>query len=343
MLVAAGAGLTGLRLAIAKDNGDERLPVLAAPGWLAFRLPSSPGQVTLRAPVFRPSDLDGSPDRRELGFAVTGIDVVMQGGLRHFAAGSQAFGAGFHPLDGSGVRWTGGEAVLPEAMFAGLNRPSVLVVRGFGAPGTAIGHSHHGAFLCGDTWPADGHVERQMRRVLMPFLDGAMVGQEEMLPPDHRGHHERNLAARRLRLEAALQGRSGGAVLFGRSSGAQVATLHAREADVAAVVCLGYPFHGPGRQPEPERYAHLASIATPTLIIQGRDDPYGNAADLLDIPLSEHVEWHLVDGAHEFLLGEAGWQAVGRRVLLFLAEVAQQAADQAREAARAAATASATA
>ena len=91
------------------------------------------------------------------------------------------------------------------------------------------------------------------------------------------------------------------------------------------MVCLGFPFHAPGRVPEPERYAHLATTQTPTLIIQGRDDPYGNAEDLRDIPLSEHVEWHLTDGGHEFLIGETGWQTVGRLVLLFLARVAEEA------------------
>ena len=343
MLDSAGVGHAELRLAVARDRGAERLPALSAPGWLAFPLPRAPGEVRLRAPVFRPCDLGPSADRRELGFAVMGIDIVTAGGRRHFGAGSPAFGDGFHRRDDEGWRWTGGEAVLPAAMFAGLDRPSVLVVRGFGAPGTQIAHSHHGAFLAGDSWPADEHVEAQLRRVLVPFLEGATVGQAEMLAPDHRGHHERNLAARQQRLAAALEGRAGSTVLFGRSSGARVATLHARQAEVSAVVCLGYPFHGPGRQPEPERYAHLASIATPTLIIQGRDDPYGNAADLREIPLSEHVEWHLVDGAHEFLLGEAGWQAAGRLVLLFLAEAAQRAADQAREAANAASMAAATA
>ena len=339
MLGSVGAGATSLSLAVERDGGAERLPALSAPGWLAFALPPAPGEVVLRAPVFRPCDLGPSADRRELGFAVAGIDIVTAGGRRHFSAGSPSFGRGFHPQDAGGWRWTGGEAVLPAAMFAGLDRASVLVVRGFGAPGTEVAHSHRGAFLGGDSWPADDYVETHLRRILAPFLEGTAVGQAEMLPPDHRGHHERKLAARRQRLAAALEGKPGGAVLFGRSSGARVATLHAREAEVEAVVCLGYPFHAPGRVPEPERHTHLATIATPTLILQGRDDPYGNAADLRDIALSEHVEWHLVEGEHAFLLDEAGWQAVGRRVLLFLTRVA----DQAREATRAAAIASATA
>lgn len=348
MLVAAGAGHAALCLVMARDRGAERLPALSAPGWLAFTLPPAPGEVVLRAPVFRPCDLGPSADRRELGFAVTGIAIVTAGGRRHFSAGSASFGRGFHPQDTGGWRWTGGEAVLPAAMFAGLDRPSVLVVRGFGAPGTAIANSHHGAFLGGDSWPADDYVETHLRRVLAPFLEGAVVGQADMLPPDHRGHHERNLAARQQRLAAALAGRAGGKVVFGRSSGARVATLHARQVhgtpdEVAAVVCLGFPFHAPGRVPEPERHAHLATIQTPTLIIQGRDDPYGNADDLLEVPLSENVEWHLVDGAHEFLLDEAGWQAVGRRVLLFLAQVAHRHADQARDASAAVTIASATA
>ncbi len=334
----AEARQSGLRLVTERDRGVERLPALSAPGWLAFALPPSPGEVVLRAEVFRPCDLGASADRRELGFAVTQIEILTPGARRYFSAGSPAFGAGFHPQDAGGWRWTGREAVLPAAMFAGLDRASVLVIRGFGRPGTEIAPSHHGAFLCGDSWPADDHVERHVRRIVAPFLEGTMTGQEDMLPPDHRGHHERNLAARRQRLQAALAGRAGGAVLFGRSSGARVATLQARQGGVEAVVCLGYPFHAPGRVAEPERHAHLATIETPTLIIQGRDDPYGNAGDLRDIALSEHVEWHLVEGAHEFLLDEAGWQAVGRRILLFLARVA----DQARES-RAAAMASATA
>ena len=325
MLVTAEGGRDGLRLAAAREGGADRPPVLRAPGWVAFALPPSPGELVLRAPVFRPCDLGVSADRRELGFAVTGIDIVTAGARRHFGAGSAAFGAGFLPREAGGWRWTGGEAVLPAAMFAGVDRPSVLVVRGFGAPGTEIAPSHHGAFLGGDSWPADDHVERHLRRVLAPFLEGTLVGQADMLPPDHRGHHERNLAARQQRLAATLAGRAGEAVLFGRSSGARVATLHALKARVGAVVCLGFPFHAPGRVPEPERHAHLATIQTPTLLIQGRNDPYGNADDLLDVPLSEHVEWHVVEGAHEFLLDEAGWHAIGRRVLLFLAGAAERA------------------
>ncbi len=337
MLVSAGAGRRGLRLVTSRSRGAERLPVLSAPGWLAFALPPSPGEVVLRATTFRPCDHGPSADRRELGFAVTGIDIVTAGGRRHFDAGSAAFGPGFHPQESNGWRWTGAEAVLPAAMFEGLNRESVLVVRGYGAPGTEIAPSHHGAFLCGDSWPADDYVETHLCRVLAPFLAGTMVGQADMLPPDHRGHHERNLASRQQRLAMALQGQAGGTVLFGRSSGARVATLHARQAEVAAVVCLGFPFHAPGRVAEPERYAHLATIQTPTLIIQGRDDPYGNAEDLRDIPLSEHVEWHLTDGGHEFLIGETGWQMVGRRVLLFLARVAEEARIARAESAAAAA------
>lgn len=331
----ADGELAGLCLAVA---GAVVPPSLSAPGWLAFALPPQPGEVRLRAPVFRPCDHGISADRRELGFAVTALEIVTPCGRRHFAAGSTAFGDGFHAPEPGGWRWTGAEAVLPAAMFAGLDRPSLLVLRGFGPPGMTMCASHHGAFLCGDSWPADGHVERHVRRVLAPFLVGTMVGQAEMLPPDHRGHHERNLAARAQRLADALAGRAGGTVLFGRSSGARVATLHARMAEVAAVVCLGYPFHAPGRVAEPERHAHLATIATPTLILQGRDDPYGGEADLPGIALSPQVEVHWLDGGHEFLLDEAGWQAIGRRILVFLGGVADRAREQ-RAAAAALATA----
>ena len=49
--------------------------------------------------------------------------------------------------------------------------------------------------------------------------------------------------------------------------------LHAAGA-IAGLLCLGYPFHPPGK-PEQLRTAHLAALATPTLICQGTRDPFG--------------------------------------------------------------------
>ena len=54
----------------------------------------------------------------------------------------------------------------------------------------------------------------------------------------------------------------------GKSMGGRIASLVADDADVAGLVCLGYPFH-PTSKPEQLRTEHLKTIKTPTLIVQG--------------------------------------------------------------------------
>jgi len=86
----------------------------------------------------------------------------------------------------------------------------------------------------------------------------------------------------------------------GKSMGGRIASLIADEAGVAGVVCLGYPFHPPGK-PERTRIEHLVSLRTPTLIVQGERDPLGTREDLAGYALSAaiHVHW-LADGDHSF-------------------------------------------
>ena len=43
---------------------------------------------------------------------------------------------------------------------------------------------------------------------------------------------------------------------------------------VRGLVLLGYPLHPPG-QPDRPRIAHLPHLATPTLVVQGSEDPFG--------------------------------------------------------------------
>jgi uncharacterized protein len=64
-------------------------------------------------------------------------------------------------------------------------------------------------------------------------------------------------------------------LLFGgRSSGARVACRTSTEGQAAAVLCLAFPLHPPGR-PEKSRQDELASVTVPTLVIQGESDPFG--------------------------------------------------------------------
>ena len=90
----------------------------------------------------------------------------------------------------------------------------------------------------------------------------------------------------------------------GKSMGGRVASLIADDlytaGNLAGLICLGYPFHPPGK-PESLRTAHLEALRTPTLICQGTRDPFGTLDDVKAYKLSEKIvfEW-LEDGEHSF-------------------------------------------
>jgi uncharacterized protein len=96
---------------------------------------------------------------------------------------------------------------------------------------------------------------------------------------------------------------SGQLIIGGKSMGGRVASMVADElfaADrIAGLVCLGYPFHPPGK-PEQLRTAHLEQLRTPTLIFQGTRDPFGVLAEVSGYTLSPAIEvvW-LEDGDHD--------------------------------------------
>jgi predicted alpha/beta-hydrolase family hydrolase len=60
----------------------------------------------------------------------------------------------------------------------------------------------------------------------------------------------------------------------GRSSGARVACRTAAETSSAAVLCLAFPLHPPGR-PEKSRLDELDAVTVPTLVVQGESDAFG--------------------------------------------------------------------
>jgi len=70
-----------------------------------------------------------------------------------------------------------------------------------------------------------------------------------------------------------------GLVIGGKSMGGRIASLIAADAGVDGLVCLGYPFHPVGK-PDQLRVEHLKTIKTPTLILQGDRDPFGNREEV---------------------------------------------------------------
>jgi predicted alpha/beta-hydrolase family hydrolase len=66
-------------------------------------------------------------------------------------------------------------------------------------------------------------------------------------------------------------------VVGGRSAGARVACRTAAEAGAAAVLCLAFPVHPPGRADDPakSRLPELDAVRLPVLVVQGERDPFG--------------------------------------------------------------------
>jgi predicted alpha/beta-hydrolase family hydrolase len=135
------------------------------------------------------------------------------------------------------------------------------------------------------------------------------------------------------RFEEALRevGPAAQVVIGGKSMGGRIATMVADGAGVAGVLCLGYPFHPPGK-PERLRTEHLKTLKTPTLIVQGTRDPFGNQSEVSSYPRSPSIEviW-VEDGDHSFKPRKKS----GRTLEQNLAEAVEICADFIRRCARA--------
>ncbi|TDH39080.1 alpha/beta fold hydrolase [Pseudohoeflea suaedae] len=114
-------------------------------------------------------------------------------------------------------------------------------------------------------------------------------------------------------------------IIGGKSMGGRVASMVADELAAAGLahglLCLGYPFHPPGK-PEKLRTAHLATMTTPALICQGARDPFGNETEAGNFALSPAIElkW-LADGDHDLKPRKASGLTLDRHI----AEMAKSA------------------
>jgi predicted alpha/beta-hydrolase family hydrolase len=98
-------------------------------------------------------------------------------------------------------------------------------------------------------------------------------------------------------------GAPGPLVIGGKSMGGRVASMLAAElfaaGRIVGLLCLGYPFHPPGK-PEQLRTKHLAALKTHALICQGTRDIFGSREEVSGYSLSKKIEilW-LEDGDHD--------------------------------------------
>lgn len=119
---------------------------------------------------------------------------------------------------------------------------------------------------------------------------------------------------------------SGALFIGGKSMGGRIASMVVDELGCAGCVCLGYPFHPPGR-PERTRTEHLSALTTPTLICQGERDPFGRPDEIASYRLSDTISlFWLPDGDHSFKprkrsgrSEDQNWDAAGSAICEFIA------------------------
>jgi hypothetical protein len=86
----------------------------------------------------------------------------------------------------------------------------------------------------------------------------------------------------------------------GKSLGGRMASMVADELGARGLVCLGYPFHPPGK-PDRLRTRHLETLATPALVIQGERDPFGRREEVASYRLSPAIRVHwIAEGDHSY-------------------------------------------
>ena len=145
---------------------------------------------------------------------------------------------------------------------------------------------------------ADGLGQAGLRVIRFEFAYMAARRQGERRPPPKA---ERVMGEYRDAVAAAAV--EGPLFIGGKSMGGRVASMVAGElfaaGKIAGLVCLGYPFHPPGK-PDELRTAHLQKLTVPALICQGTRDPFGTRDEVPGYALSPSIElFWLEDGDHD--------------------------------------------
>ncbi len=123
----------------------------------------------------------------------------------------------------------------------------------------------------------------------------SMLEQQKRRPPNPMAVLQQSMKEEIQRLEPDCP-----LVLVGKSMGGRVLTHLLDNSPAAAGICLGYPFHPPGK-PERLRTDHLPGIAKPLLILQGQRDTFGNEAECAHYTLAGNTRIDFInDGEHSF-------------------------------------------
>lgn len=145
------------------------------------------------------------------------------------------------------------------------------------------------------------------------------------VPAFRRRQGEIAYRVRALRELVAWLGPDKEIIVLGRSAGARVASLVADELRFHRLICLAYPFEHPQEGPNPARYAHLAALQTPCLILQGVRDTYGSNPVATRYPLGPRTKLEWVDTDHHYLLSDDDWPPLLARIAEFIAPDSERA------------------
>ena len=193
---------------------------------------------------------------------------------------------------------------------------TVVLAHGAGAPMDSPFMAATAASLA-----AAGHGRWRVARFEFPYM-AARRRDGQRRPPDRQ---PRLLEAWRNAIATLGAGR---VVIGGKSMGGRMASMIADECGVRGLLCLGYPFHPPGKLDQP-RTAHLADLATRTLVVQGTRDPLGSAPEVAAYPLSAAIRVHWIeDGNHDLVPRkksgrdkDSTWREATEAASTFLADV----------------------
>ncbi len=141
---------------------------------------------------------------------------------------------------------------------------------------------------------AAGNGRWRIARFEFPYM-AARRRDGQRRPPDRQARLLESWRAAIAALEADT------IVIGGKSMGGRMASLVADDCAVRGLLCLSYPFH-PARRPDRLRTAHLADLATQTLVVQGTRDPLGSAPEVATYALSPAIRVHWIeDGDHDLV------------------------------------------
>jgi predicted alpha/beta-hydrolase family hydrolase len=166
---------------------------------------------------------------------------------------------------------------------------TILLAHGAGAPMDSASMTAAALALAGAGF--------RIARFEFDYMAARRTGAARTPPPRAETLNPQYLAA----VEAL--GAKGRLIIGGKSMGGRVASMVAdplfEDGRIQGLLCLGYPFHPPGK-PGQLRTAHLAELKTPTLIVQGTRDEFGTREEVSTYTFSPAIEllW-LEDGDHD--------------------------------------------